>query len=229
MPSSRNASARTRHHSKPSNNGPSAATRTPYCKICHDAGKPKSEYASHFVKDSPGPNGTVVCPYLLSLNCRYCHEGGHTVTHCQKLKDKNARVESAASTEQAYCAPKAKSQRCHGSTATAPRDRIRATTGFAVLATLHAESDPNADVVDKNPTPSGAARVPKIKPRGAWGAGRPEYTLPVLATSSAPLVSVAEMSDTFDESWMKGDGDDWVTQPVTMGGVADGAAQVCPQ
>lgn len=56
--------------------------RTPYCKVCHDAGKSLAEYTSHYVKDRPGPTGKVVCPYLLSLKCRYCHETGHTPNHC---------------------------------------------------------------------------------------------------------------------------------------------------
>ena len=63
---------------------------TPFCKICFDAGKPESQYTSHFVKDSPGPNGKVVCPYLLTLNCRYCKENGHTISHCPLLQKKKA-------------------------------------------------------------------------------------------------------------------------------------------
>lgn len=62
-----------------------------YCKVCHDAGKTKEEFTSHFVKDQPGPEGKVVCPYLLGLSCRYCKESGHTIGHCQKLKAKDAR------------------------------------------------------------------------------------------------------------------------------------------
>jgi len=229
MPSSRNASARTRHHSKPSNSGPAAAARTPFCKICHDAGKPKSEYTSHFVKDSPGAGGAVVCPYLLSLNCRYCKESGHTVTHCQKLKDKNTRAESVASTEQAYRTPQAKPKRCHGSICKAPR-KAPLKSGFAVLADLSAESDPNADYVDPNPTPGGLAprKLSFNKPRGAWSAGRPLDRPVVAVTSSGPLIPLVALAATLDETWMSDDGDDWNAQPVAMGSVADEAAQVCP-
>ncbi len=66
--------------------------RTPFCKVCHDAGKPKSEYTSHYVKDRPGPHGKVCCPYLLSLVCRYCHKTGHTPNHCPEVKAKDSRV-----------------------------------------------------------------------------------------------------------------------------------------
>ena len=58
----------------------------PFCKVCHDAGKPESEYTSHFVKDIPGTGGVVVCPTLLAQQCGYCHTAGHTVSYCKLLK-----------------------------------------------------------------------------------------------------------------------------------------------
>jgi len=60
----------------------------PYCKVCHDAGKSESEYTNHFVRSNPGPNGVVVCPTLLSQECRYCLKNGHTVKFCPVLKEK---------------------------------------------------------------------------------------------------------------------------------------------
>ena len=57
-----------------------------FCKVCHDAGKPESEYTSHFVKDIPGTGGVVVCPTLLAQQCGYCHTAGHTVSYCKLLK-----------------------------------------------------------------------------------------------------------------------------------------------
>jgi hypothetical protein len=57
-----------------------------FCKVCHDAGKPESEYTSHFVKSAPGPSGVVVCPTLLAQQCGYCHTAGHTVSYCKLLK-----------------------------------------------------------------------------------------------------------------------------------------------
>ena len=67
-------------------------TRTPFCKVCKKAGKPQSVYTSHFVRDKP--NGKVVCPTLLSTECRYCHELGHTKAHCPKLAEKARRQAS---------------------------------------------------------------------------------------------------------------------------------------
>lgn len=52
------------------------------CKVCKDANKPESTYTSHYVKDKCG---NVVCPTLLSLECRFCHGKGHTVKFCMKL------------------------------------------------------------------------------------------------------------------------------------------------
>ena len=63
-----------------------AAAVKPFCKVCQDAGKPESEYTSHFVKDEPGPKGKVVCPTLLSQACRICNETGHTSSYCTKYR-----------------------------------------------------------------------------------------------------------------------------------------------
>ena len=57
-------------------------TKTPFCTVCIDAGRPDAN--THFVRDRPG--GKVVCPYLLSLECGYCGEVGHTPSHCPILK-----------------------------------------------------------------------------------------------------------------------------------------------
>ena len=59
----------------------------PFCKVCHDAGKPESEYTSHFVRSDTGPNSKVICPTLLAQECRYCCKIGHTVKFCPVLVD----------------------------------------------------------------------------------------------------------------------------------------------
>lgn len=58
----------------------------PYCKVCHDAGKPEREYTSHWVKDR---SGKTLCPTLLSTECRYCFKLGHTAKFCDLLVKKN--------------------------------------------------------------------------------------------------------------------------------------------
>ena len=60
-----------------------------YCKVCHDAGKSETEYTSHFIRENRDPCSKVVCPTLLSLECRHCSKKGHTVKYCKILeKDK---------------------------------------------------------------------------------------------------------------------------------------------
>jgi hypothetical protein len=56
-----------------------AVNKKPYCKVCHDSGKSEKEYTNHWVKDL---SGKVICPTLLSLECRCCYQLGHTVKFC---------------------------------------------------------------------------------------------------------------------------------------------------
>ena len=56
----------------------------PCCKVCKDAGKSEAMFSSHFVKDR---TGKVICPLLLSQECRYCFKLGHTVKFCQALNN----------------------------------------------------------------------------------------------------------------------------------------------
>jgi len=63
----------------------------PFCKVCKDAGKTEKEYTNHSVKSFDRLTGKSVttCPTLLSHECRYCHELGHTAKYCQAIADKN--------------------------------------------------------------------------------------------------------------------------------------------
>jgi Nanos RNA binding domain len=65
-------------------------SKKPYCKVCHDAGKPESDYTSHWVRTLPDRTGktTVTCPTLLATECRYCYNLGHTAKFCPVLKYK---------------------------------------------------------------------------------------------------------------------------------------------
>jgi len=69
----------------------STAVVNPFCKVCKDAGKPESEYTSHFVKDKAGPKGKVICPTLLSQACRICKETGHTSSYCSQYRPRDDR------------------------------------------------------------------------------------------------------------------------------------------
>ena len=75
-----------------SNNNKSAF----YCKVCHDSGKPESEYRSHSTRETRDPNSRVTCPVLLAIECRFCHGAGHTVKYCSVLKNKKREDERAS-------------------------------------------------------------------------------------------------------------------------------------
>lgn len=70
-----------------------------YCKVCHDAGKPESEYTSHYVRSIPGSNGIITCPTLLQTECRYCFQAGHTAKFCPKLAARNHETPSEKKVE----------------------------------------------------------------------------------------------------------------------------------
>ena len=74
------------------------STKKPYCKVCRDAGKPESEYTSHWVKDL---TGKTTCPTLLDTECRYCHGLGHTAKFCDILAKNNKEKEKAERRSQA--------------------------------------------------------------------------------------------------------------------------------
>jgi hypothetical protein len=61
----------------------------PFCKVCFDAGKSEKEYTSHFVRSLPDLNGKTVlnCTTLLSTQCRYCGDTGHTAKFCKVIKN----------------------------------------------------------------------------------------------------------------------------------------------
>ena len=78
------SNTRTNNNTKPA----VAVAVKPFCKVCRDAGRPESEYTSHFVKDQPGPNGKVVCPTLLNQACRICNKTGHTSSYCSQYRSR---------------------------------------------------------------------------------------------------------------------------------------------
>ena len=107
----------------------------PFCKVCHDAGKPESVYTGHFVRSAPGPNGKVVCPTLLSLECRYCYQSGHTVKFCSVLKEK-PNYQSRAQENQSVVQTRP----------TQKKQEIKPTNAFAALDVSDEESDEETKV-----------------------------------------------------------------------------------
>jgi len=77
--------------------------RKPFCKVCHDAGKPESEYTSHYVKSLPDKRTgicNVICPTLLNTECRFCYEYGHTTKFCPVLANKEKSEKKIAREEE---------------------------------------------------------------------------------------------------------------------------------
>jgi Nanos RNA binding domain len=65
------------------NSNNKSTTKSPYCKVCHDSGKPESVYTSHWVRKPHWEGGAVCCPTLLALKCNRCGKSGHTIKYCQ--------------------------------------------------------------------------------------------------------------------------------------------------
>ena len=97
----------------------SAATATPYCSVCHSAGKTKQEYTSHWIRASTAKDAKVTCPYLLSLVCGYCKQQGHTPKYCpvahenNKQKSKTSASTYAKAPTPATTPARAKQQKNH--------------------------------------------------------------------------------------------------------------------
>jgi hypothetical protein len=77
-----------------------------YCKVCHDAGKPESEYTSHFIRESPDPKSAVICPTLLGLECRFCFQSGHTIKYCKVLEARDKETDKRNRAAAHHTAPK---------------------------------------------------------------------------------------------------------------------------
>lgn len=82
-------------------------SKKPYCKVCYDAGKPESEYTSHWVKNL---TGKTTCPTLLSTECRYCYKLGHTSKFCDLLAKNNKGKEKGDCSFQAVATRKESAQ-----------------------------------------------------------------------------------------------------------------------
>ena len=62
-----------------SNKSMNSSSKMGSCKVCKDAGK--ADF-NHFVKNL---DGSTNCPTLLSQDCRYCKDLGHTAKYCPIL------------------------------------------------------------------------------------------------------------------------------------------------
>ena len=128
----------------------------PFCKFCKDSGKSQREFSSHYPKDKPGKAGKVICPTILSNDCRYCHEKGHAKSHCPKLKAKNSRKrlsgpnrfrrrpQKGPNTLNGWTMTAMKQQRPR--TITPPKRKESKAIEFNAFAALHASDDEDENV-----------------------------------------------------------------------------------
>jgi hypothetical protein len=86
-------------------NNNSTVPKKSYCKVCHDAGKSESEYTTHYVRSLPDRNGksTVTCPILLAIECKYCHNSGHTIKYCPVIIKNKKNEENALKKMNSQC------------------------------------------------------------------------------------------------------------------------------
>ena len=118
-------------------------SKNPYCKVCHAAGKPESVYTSHWVKSLPDRNGntTITCETLLSVECRWCYNVGHTAGYCPVLKQNNKEKERAERIQ--------KAKEAEAASAKKPKAAKKPASMFAVLADDSSESEVEEEIVSK--------------------------------------------------------------------------------
>jgi hypothetical protein len=152
------------------NNKNASNSKKPYCKVCHDAGKPESVYTSHCVKTyniNTGKTDTT-CPTLLALECRYCYKTGHTVKFCpvleenkkmdaQRARDRARHEYQARQEQQRAPAPVQKSRNAFAALNDDSDDEREVQVEVQVQAQVQAPAP--APVVDEFPALMGNTRV----------------------------------------------------------------------
>jgi hypothetical protein len=188
------------------NNKPSASKK-PFCKVCHDAGKTESEYTSHFVRSLPDMNGKtkVTCPILAATECRYCYEFGHTTKFCPILEENNKRSKKEKSVAIQY--QKAEQR---ASSRTVPEPLVEKKYG-GVFAAFGDDSDEGEKTVSKVAVPVPVDEFPSLfgskkevvsteKRAISWAAIAEKPAAPVLKPiiKSTPQIATKKWADYSD-------------------------------
>ena len=66
------------------------------CSFCANKKRPGPH--GHSIRDFTKIDKPITCPELLSIDCGYCHEKGHTVKYCGVLKSKKLSNKTTYST-----------------------------------------------------------------------------------------------------------------------------------
>ena len=138
----------------------------PFCKFCKDSGKSQREFTSHYPKDKPGKSGKVVCPTILSNDCRYCHKKGHAKSHCPLLKEKNNR-KRLSGPNRFRRRPQKGNNHLKGWAMTDGKQR---NTRPMATVKRSSSSNPFAALSEQDDTPRKVVALPKVmKPKAAGG------------------------------------------------------------
>ena len=129
--------------------------RKPFCKVCQDAGLSDAIVSSHFVKDT---EGKVICPTLLSQECRYCFKVGHTVKFCPILADQ-AKEEKKIEARVARVKAQREEDEKKNS---APKSKPTSKNAFAALDD---SSDEEEVRVAPKPVATKKSQLPPLKPQ----------------------------------------------------------------
>jgi hypothetical protein len=193
-------SVRKSNDTKSSYKSGSVGINKPFCKVCQDAGKPESEYTSHFVRSMPDKNGktTITCPVLATTECRYCHQLGHTTKFCDVIEERKKRIKkqesianqvAKAELAQAARTVTKESRKSFGTFDVFADDSDDSDDEMPVLNNkmIHnVKSNPAAKVVDEFPALVEVTRC--VKPSNASLKPVPAVSWAAVAEKPAPLV-----------------------------------------
>ena len=179
-----------------SNNNKSSASKKPFCKVCHDAGKTEAEYTSHFVRSLPDFNGNtkVTCPILAATECRYCYKLGHTTKFCPVIEENNKRAKKEKSV--AIQAHKSEQRAAYAVKPVAAPVSNKFAGAFAALADESDDEKPEPKqvvaVVDDFPALFGLKKeaTPVAKSAVSWAAMAEKPAAPVLKPIVKPTPQI---------------------------------------
>lgn len=157
--------------------------RKTFCKVCFDAGKEEKCYTSHFVKDRPGPNGKIVCPTLLSTECRYCHEKGHFKSHCPVLAERKSQPKRAPRQEHGswLSAEQLAQVEAQATVAKVTKAHQKAHSKPKAVATRGAFECLGSDSEEEEMTYERPSIARPRSPQGYWGGKPVEQSRPVIS------------------------------------------------
>jgi len=171
-------------------------SKSSYCKVCFDAGKPESEYMSHFVKSESGSKGKVVCPTLLNMDCTYCKMKGHMKSYCVILK-RNVQERKRENSRAAYS-----TRSLHEEKTSSKNEKKNEKNAFGSLCCA-SDSDEEKEMVEDFPALCQDKRVFQDKSKKNVGSNIRAESSYATMVQCAPVDSVKEKSNAKVLSWVE--------------------------